>query len=394
MALKLSLRDLLYRKLLVTRELEAKLPPDIIEKVKGDYHARKPPRPCGATVHSVVGCSYRCSYCYLPDMGVSNSTYRVYGLTGEEMAYALLLNPSFLPGRLGTLIAVGSLGEPFVDSSAFSRTLEYLQAFSKYLGNPTQVSTKSTLSEAQVKALASVKLPLSILVTLVTLRHAEKLEPKAPPPEDRLDTVKLLRKHGLSPIIFLRPLIPGVNTGELDEIIEEAKAHGAAGIVFGGLRVTPLILKRLEKVGVDTSEIKRRVKGELKQGRQLPLELQDVKREAVKIAREKGLIPFLSACCANNYSAMLHDGLRAPCPGLEYIEGKFCTLCPVQCPSIKTLVDEAEVKEYLEKLTSRRVVRLSIDEKFIRAQLDGKKRLSAREKALLEVGYRRRVVLE
>jgi len=393
LALKLSLRDLYYRKILLTRELENKLPLDAALKVGGDYHARKPPRPCGATVHSVVGCAYRCTYCYLPDMGVSNSVYNTYALSGEEMTYALLSNPSFLPGRLGTLIAIGSLGEPFVDDSAFHRTLEHLQAFSRYLGNPTQFSTKSALKETQVRALAAVKLPLSPLVTLVTLTKSERLEPGAPSPEARLETIKMMRKNGLHPVVFLRPLIPGVNSEEVDDILAASKAHGAVGVVIGGFRVTPLILDRLEKAGFDTSEIRRRVKAELKQGKQLPVELHDVKREALAIAREKGLVPFLSACCANNYTAMLHDGLRAPCPGLDYIDGRFCTLCPVNCPSIQTFVDESEVKEFVEKLTSVKVLELRLDEKFIYLRLAGKKRISPHVRAVLEVGYRRKVVM-
>lgn len=390
--LELSLKDLLYKKTLIMKQLEGKFSPENILKIKGDYHTRKPPRPCGLTVHSVVGCKYNCTYCYLPDMGVSPTTYLPYGLNGDEMTYALLSNPAFLPGRLGTLIAIGSLGEPFADNAAFLKTLEYLHSFSRYLGNPTQFSTKSVLSETQVKALASVKLPISPLVTLVTLTYTKQLEPNAPSPYERLKTIKLMRRHGLHPILFLRPIIPGVNTNEFDEILTEAKRHGAVGVVFGGLRVTPLILERLEKTGINTTTIRERIRGTLRKNVQTHLELSDFKKQGIQIAREKGLIPFLSACCANNYTAMLYDGLRAPCPGLDYIDGRFCTLCPVQCPSIKTKVDVDEVREMLGKITLTRVYEVSVDEKFIRARL-GKKNLSAKERALLEVGYRRKVVL-
>lgn len=391
--MELSLKDLLYRKTLLRKELEQRLSLESIRKAKGDYHARKPPRPCGMTVHSVVGCKYGCLYCYLPDMGISNAAHQPYGLTGEEMTYALLSNPAFLPGRLGTFIAMGSVGEPFADEPSFSKTLEYLRTFSRYLGNPTQFSTKSTLSEAQVKALASIKLPLSPLVTIITLKHHLKLEPSAPLPSERLESIKLLRKHGLFPILFLRPIIPGVNTDEIDELLSEARRNGAVGVVFGGLRVTPLILERLERAGFNTEPIIRRLRGQLKKGVQLPVDLADVKEDAVKIAREKGLVPFLSACCANNYTAMIYDGLRAPCPGLDYVDGRFCTICPVQCPNIETRVDEEEVREIVEKITSRQVLEVSVDDKFIHLRIKGKRRLTPVERALFEVGYRRKVII-
>ena len=392
--LELSLKDFLYRKTLLLKMLEERLPAESQRKVKGDYHSRKKPRPCGVTVHSVIGCKYGCTYCYLPEMGVSFSNYHVYGLSGDEMSYALLLNPYFLPGRFGSLIAIGSVGEPFVDEHAFTRTLEYIHSFSKHLGNPTQFSTKAALSEAQVKALASVKLPLSPLVTVVSLAYYRKLEPNAPTPEKRFETIRLMRKNGLHPLLFLRPLIPGVNTEEIEEIVDEAKQAGAIGVVIGGLRITPMILERLEKAGFQTTQIRERVKGVLRRGVQLSVDVSDIKRQAVEVVREKGLVPFLSACCANNYTAMLYDGIRAPCPGLDYIDGRFCTLCPVQCPKIKTKIDPDEAREMIEKIAQTRVLELNIDDKYIRVKLEGKKNFSLKEKILIEVGYRRRVLLQ
>ncbi|ABL78157.1 radical SAM protein [Thermofilum pendens] len=391
MSLKLSLKNLLYQKILLATKLEEALSDESKAKALSDHHARRPPRPCGFTVHSAVGCTYSCSYCYLPDMGISFREVHVYGLTGEEVSYALLKNPYFLPTRFGSQIAVGSVGEPFASPEAASKTMEYIASFEKYLGNPVQFSTKAVLDEETAGWLAQRKVPVNPLVTVVTLDKYKELEPGAPPPYERLESMRRMRKKGLRPMLFLRPLIPGVTSEEAEEILEEAKRHGAVGVVIGGLRVTPSILARLEKAGVDTGRIRGMLKGvQLTAGKQVPLPLGDLKREVLEIARSKGLVPFLSACCANNFNAYLHDGKRVPCPGLDYIDGKYCTACPVGCPSLKTEVDPDEVREIIEKFTGVKGVKVEVDDRYIRVT-GGKVRLKKHHVYLIETGYRRRL---
>ena len=393
MPLKLSLERLLYDRERLRRELESVLPRESVIRATSDYHSRKPPRPCGFTVHSAVGCPFACTYCYLPDMGVNYASARPYGLKGEEMVLALLSNPYFLPGRLGSLIALGSIGEPFADSSTTQKTLEYLAAFSRYLGNPTQFSTKAALGDDVARSLAGIKLPLSPLVTVVTLGRSAVLEPGAPSPEVRLEVIRRLREQGLKPILFLRPLIPGVNTEELDDLLSEAKRHGAIGVVVGGFRATASNLLRLARAGLDLSEVKRRLPKQPAPGEQVSLDLHDLKQDVVRLAREKGLIPFLSACCANNFTAFLYDSLRALCPGLDFIHGRFCTRCPVDCPSLRTGVDPEEVSRMVRRLTGEGGS-VDIDDRLLVIRGVKKRRLKPVHRYLLEVGYRRRVVLK
>lgn len=318
---------------------------------------------------------------------------RPYGLKGDEMVLALLSNPYFLPGRLGSPIAVGSIGEPFADSSTTQKTLEYLASFSRHLGNPTQFSTKARLEDEVARYIAGVKLPLSPLVTVITLRRSTALEPGAPSPEARLESIRKLREHGLKPILFLRPLIPGVNTDELEDLLSEAKRRGAVGVVVGGFRATASNLLRLARAGVDLSEVKRRLPKQPAPGEQVSLELHDLKLEVLKLAREKGLVPFLSACCANNYTAFLQDSLRAPCPGLDFVDGRFCTRCPVDCPSIRTEVDPEEVSRVLKRL-GYESGGADVEERYLVVHGIKRRKLNPIHKYLLEVGYRRRVILK
>jgi DNA repair photolyase len=389
--MRLSLKELLFQKHLLLSNVEQQLSQESRSKAASDYHARKPPRPCGFTIHAVIGCRFACTYCYLPDMGISTTVPQAYGLTGEEVTYALLRNRYFLPTRRGSPIAIGSLGEPFVDGQGAQKTMEYISSFEKYLGNPLQFSTKAVLNEETVDWLSKRKTPVNPLITIVTLKHAEILEPNAPDPYSRLEVVKNMRKRGMHPMLFLRPIIPGVTTDELEEILKEARA--AEGVVIGGLRITPLILSRLERYGVNTREIRERIKhAPLKKGLQISVPLRDYKEQAVRISRQHGITPFLSACCASNYVAYMYSGERVPCPGLDYIDGEFCTNCPVNCPSIKAEVDEAEVKEYVEKFLNVKGVAVEVDDKHIHVH-GAKDRLKDYQRYLLETGFRRKIII-
>ncbi len=392
----LSLSELLYKKQVLLKELEAKLSRESIEKARSDYHARRLPRPCGITVHVALGCTYRCTYCYLPDMGFSFKEYRLYGLRGDELAYALLSNKAFLPGRLGTFIAIGSVGEPLGDDALFAKTLEYLNSIERHLGNPTQIATKAALDEEKAARLARFKMPLSILVTIVTLKNSEKLEPGAPDPWSRLETIRRLRKAGAKPFLFLRPIIPGINDEEAEDIVREAARQGAYGVVVGGFRASPAILARLKAQGFSTREVEKRLRGPLKAGRQTPVYTRDIKEKVVEFAKKKGVVPFLSACCANNYTAFLATGRRVPCAGLDFVDGKFCTRCPVMCEDIPVEIDETEVTRHVKRLTSLNNVEARIEGFYIKlVGMDSARayrRLKGWKKILLETAYRRRVV--
>jgi DNA repair photolyase len=394
-SLRLSLRELLYEKVRLREELSARLGHERAARAGSDYHARKPPVHCGATVHSVLGCTYRCAYCYLPDMGISFAKAQPYGLNGEEMALALLSNPFFLPGRLGTYIAFGSLGEPLHEVGA-SRTMEYAEAFSRLLHNPMQLSTKAAVGEQVAARLAKLETPLNPLVTIVTLKASSKLEPGAPSPWERLESVRSLRKAGLHPMVFLRPLIPGFEEDAL-EIVKEAKRRGAAAVVLGSLRVTPSIVARLKAAGVDVSSILSEVGDRLKKGVQVSVPLHQTKEVVAEEARRTGLTPLYSACCASTLNVYLKTGRRVPCPGLDFIDERFCAKCPVSCRSIKVEIDLEEVKWAARELLG--ISAFSVEEEGFELRLSvenleralSRLRRKVAYKTLLETAYRRRL---
>ncbi|MCE4629966.1 MAG: radical SAM protein, partial [Desulfurococcales archaeon] len=95
------------------------------------------------TIHTGVGCSYGCVYCYIWDMGFPGYP-AMYPLTPLQLAYALAINPYVLPRS--TMAAYGSVTEPFLPETR-DRALEYVKTIYEWLKLPSQVSTKSILDD-------------------------------------------------------------------------------------------------------------------------------------------------------------------------------------------------------------------------------------------------------
>ncbi len=319
--------------------LEARLDRKEVIAAKNDYHARREPIACGLTVHTGIGCRYGCLYCYVPDMGFPMKP-RPYPLNGLQLAYALASNPFFVPGPYGTMLAFGSVTEPFMEETK-ERALEYLKAVRDYLGNPTQIATKSYLDPYDAERFRkAAEERVSVLVTIITFRYAARLEPGAPPPEKRLETIANLSKLGVHVSLFLRPIIPGVTEGEVRAIIEAAREAGVRGIVPGSLRVTPGILKRLRAAGFDVTAIVSRLPRRPRNNRdQVTIRERDLKEYAVKVARELGVKVYPSSCSANMDA-----------------HGLSCWICgwgPCGDPSKLPIADPEGVRDFVEAMGYR-----------------------------------------
>lgn len=288
---------LLESKRKVLEELDEKLSGESKARASEDSHSKRKPRPCGMTIHTGVGCSYACTYCYIYDMGFPAKP-RPYPLRPEEIVYALTLNPYVVPER--TLTAYGSVTEPFLPETT-KQAVSYMREVYRRLRLPTQVSTKSILTEEMLKEISLGDPHISILVTVVTLSN-RRLEPRAPDPVERVRAAGISSNAGLTVSLFMRPIIPGITDIEAEKILNLAAESGIKSVVFGSLRVTDRILTNLGRCGADISEIKRRLSRPLKGSEQIEIRSADLKERIQRIAEDLGLITFRAACEANLYA--------------------------------------------------------------------------------------------
>ena len=324
------------RKVRIVEELENILSKEERRQARNDFHAKRLPRPCGLTIHTGIGCDYACSYCYIPDMGFPFKA-KPYPLTGKQLAYAVAINPSVAIGPYGTFLAFGSITEPFLKST-FKKTFQYLENVVKYLENPIQISTKSYISLNDAFKLRRVSNgKLSFLVTIITLKHHKLLEPKAPPPELRFETLYNLKKAGFRPVLFLRPIMPGINDGEIEDILAKAETYGVRRVLIGSFRVTNRILMKLSTLHLNTSKIVSRLRRKPKGNEQVPIVIADIKEKVVRIASKYDIKVYFQAC------QVCSEDCNVPC-------WLPCTIKYKCTHNIEIVFDVDEVREFLTTL--------------------------------------------
>jgi len=291
------------------------------EQAKGDPHAWR--EKCVSVLPIISGkdCPYACTYCYIQSMGYEFKEPEPLDLTGPQLCYALLENKEFIPGPVGTPLVFGHISEPFLPQLK-DNTLDYFKAISSFLGNPIQFATKMYLDPAAVKEIRKCIKPkyLSPLVSITTLTHAKKLEPNAPSPEKRLETIKNLTNAGYKVFLYLRPLIPGIVDYDIEELLIESQKAGAVGVVTGGFRVTLSAFNNMKKAKLNVAEIAQRAPNIDKKQRYIYTK--DLEDKVIRSAKEKKLISLHSTKCAVAYVC------KVPCTSLYWVYNpNMCTRC-------------------------------------------------------------------
>uniref|UniRef100_A0A7C2VM30 Radical SAM protein n=1 Tax=Ignisphaera aggregans TaxID=334771 RepID=A0A7C2VM30_9CREN len=368
--------QLIEEKIKTSRQIEKLLNRQSLDRAIADHHSRRKPRPCGITIHTGIGCSLRCAYCYIYDMGFP-AQVKPYPLSGLELTYALSRNPYVLPKR--TFAAYGSVTEPFLQETR-EKALEFIGTVFRWLRLPSQVSTKTIIDETLARELAQAEPRISILISLTTIRMATALEPLAPSPVERIKGVKTATSYGIATYIFIRPIIPGVTNKELEALVELAAEAGARGIVLGSLRITKSIVQRIASKGIPVHEILSRAPGTPDKYRQIPIQVDDIIKKAESIALDYGIKVFRTACMANVDS-----------------HGEFCFMCSLGPCGRKDRSDTIEyndIAEYLEHL-GLKARSIDMDSNIIKIEIcDAEKKYEiSKAMEVLKQATRRRILL-
>jgi DNA repair photolyase len=203
------------------------------------------------SINPYRGCEFACRYCY------ARYTHEFMELQPEDFERkifikqnaAWLLEQELKQVRPGEEIALGTATDPYQPIERHARVTEsLLEVLARRSGLRIGVVTKSTLIERDIPLLQRIAerntLVLHLTITTTNISLARKLEPRAPRPDLRLQTVARLRQAGLRAGILCSPLLPGLtDTGKaLDTMAKRAKAADASF-----LAAQPLFLKPCSK---------------------------------------------------------------------------------------------------------------------------------------------------
>ena len=197
------------------------------------------------SINPYRGCEFACRYCYArytheflqPGSaaveGETNGT-QPWATAFEREIYlkenaAWLLEQELKKIDPREEIALGTATDPYQPIERNAKiTRSLLEVFARRSGYRLGIITKSKLIERDIDLLTEIArrntLVLHVTITTTDTELARLLEPRAPRPDLRFQTVRKLRDAGLTAGILCSPLLPGItdNVRHLDRVASRA----------------------------------------------------------------------------------------------------------------------------------------------------------------------------
>ncbi len=258
------------------------------------------------SVNPYYGCQFSCIYCYTRGSSYGREPYKLAAKVNAPEVLDRQLRRRVSRREYG-FIALGTSTEPYMEvERELEITRKVLNVISHYRF-PVHVLTKSTLVTRDIDLLIEIAeravLPADLegkvggaLVTIsmstVDDELAKILEPGAPPPSERLETLEELREKDIEAGVSFIPIIPFLSDGEeeLRRAIREAKGRRASYVFVGALTL-PGDLKRtfLKTLGVRFPELAYRYEGIFRGGYPVKEYQNKLYSTAISICREEGV---------------------------------------------------------------------------------------------------------
>ena len=103
-------------------------------------------------------------------------------------------------------------------------------------------STKAALTDADFRELGAIHdemqamgTILSALISLSCWESAAEVEPHTPTPQERIETLRGLKRLGMPVFIAIRPILPTIANAEYERIVDEGLRAGCDGFIPGPL---------------------------------------------------------------------------------------------------------------------------------------------------------------
>jgi len=200
------------------------------------------------TINPYRGCEFACKYCY------ARYTHEFMelrdGVDFERKIFvkqhaAELLRQELSSVKPGEEIAIGTATDPY---QPIERRLEVtraiLEELSRHAGLELGIVTKSNLVLRDIDLLRRIaennQIFVNVTITTLDVDLARILEPRAPRPDLRMETVRKLNLEGVNAGVICAPVLPGITDSPRD-LEELVRATAEAGGKY--IYANPLFLK-------------------------------------------------------------------------------------------------------------------------------------------------------
>jgi len=191
------------------------------------------------------GCAHGCAYCYARPsheyLGFGSGTDFERRIVIKPRAAELLRARFEKPSWKGDLLVISGNTDCYQPLEArFGLTRACLAVCAEYR-NPVHIITKSALVERDLDVLLDLhkgsSVSVSVSITFWDENVSRAIEPYAPSPRRRVETVRRLASAGIPVIVHVAPLIPGLADKDLIPILEAAREAGAVSALSIPLRL-------------------------------------------------------------------------------------------------------------------------------------------------------------
>jgi DNA repair photolyase len=213
---------------------------------------QSPDVPFHLSVNPYQGCEHGCSYCYArPTHAYRNLSP---GIDFETRIFAkinaaeLLRKELSRPGYCCEVISLGANTDPYQPiEKKLGITRGILEVCAEF-NQPVGIVTKNAMVERDLDVLAPMakKNLVNVYLSVNSLDHeiARRMEPRCSAPARRLQAVRALADAGVRVGVLVAPIVPFINDGEIEAVLQAAHAAGACDAGYVLLRL-PFEVKAL-----------------------------------------------------------------------------------------------------------------------------------------------------
>lgn len=219
---------------------------------------RSPDLSFDRSINPYRGCEHGCIYCFARpshawlgmSAGLDFETRLIARPGAPDLLDAELRRRAYRPAT----IAIGTNTDPY---QPIEQTYEIMRACLKVLQrfkHPVGIVTKGTLVERDIDILADMAKDglarVGISLTTLDARLSRSMEPRAPSPKRRLQTIERLSAAGIPVRVLTSPIIPGLTDHELENLLQAGREAGAQAASWVMLRL-PLEVSELFQEWLD-----------------------------------------------------------------------------------------------------------------------------------------------
>lgn len=201
------------------------------------------------SLNPYVGCEHGCVYCYSPSVLVNQQFSRDWGNFVKIKQNLPEVLEQELKRKPRGVVGMSTVTDPYQPiESKLGLTRRCLELLSQH-GFPVSVQTKSGLVLRDADLIKPKGFDVGVTITTMDRELAEKIEPKASPPDARANVLEEFASRGVETWIFFGPIIPELtdDVENIRRVIEVAKKTGSR-LIYDKLNLQRWVLERIAPV--------------------------------------------------------------------------------------------------------------------------------------------------